>query len=80
MMELGRFFKVRPRDIGYGLFLGLLGGLFIGVVVLFPDGLAGGWHWWCKRGWPWVLARCKPGLRQSEGAEIATMVAKGKNP
>ena len=30
MMELGRFFKVRPRDIGYGLFLGLLGGLFIG--------------------------------------------------
>ena len=30
MMELARHFKVRPRDIGYGLFLGLLGGLFIG--------------------------------------------------
>jgi len=34
MMELGRFFKVRPRDIGYGLFLGLIGGLFIGGFVL----------------------------------------------
>lgn len=34
MMELGRFFKVRPRDIGYGLFLGLLGGLFVGGFVL----------------------------------------------
>ena len=34
MMELGRFFKVRPRDIGYGLFIGLLGGLFIGGFVL----------------------------------------------
>ena len=30
MMELGRHFKVRPRDIGWGLLLGLLGGLFIG--------------------------------------------------
>jgi hypothetical protein len=30
MMELGRHFKVRPRDVGWGLVLGLLGGLFIG--------------------------------------------------
>jgi hypothetical protein len=30
MMELGRHFKVRPRDIGAGLTLGLLGGLLIG--------------------------------------------------
>jgi len=30
MMELGRHFQVRPRDIGAGLTLGLLGGLFIG--------------------------------------------------
>ncbi|MHB9105414.1 MAG: DUF6785 family protein [Armatimonadota bacterium] len=30
MMELGRHFKVRPRDVGWGLLLGLLGGLFIG--------------------------------------------------
>jgi len=30
MMELGRFFRVRPRDIGHGLWLGLLGGVLIG--------------------------------------------------
>gem|GEM_PF-334096 len=30
MMELGRRFKVRPRDVGWGLLLGLFGGLFIG--------------------------------------------------
>jgi len=34
MMELGRHFKVRPRDVGAGLTLGLLGGLFIGGYVL----------------------------------------------
>lgn len=34
MMELGRHFGVRPRDIGAGLTLGLLGGLFIGGFVL----------------------------------------------
>lgn len=34
MMELGRAFKVRPRDIGHGLWIGLLGGLFIGGFVL----------------------------------------------
>jgi len=30
MMELGRHFKVRPRDVGWGLLLGLFGGLVIG--------------------------------------------------
>ena len=30
MMELGRHFQVRPRDIGAGLTLGLVGGLLIG--------------------------------------------------
>jgi hypothetical protein len=30
MMELGRHFKVRARDIGHGLWLGLLGGIFLG--------------------------------------------------
>ncbi|HOF89041.1 MAG TPA: hypothetical protein PLZ36_13205, partial [Armatimonadota bacterium] len=30
MMELGRHFKVRAKDIGHGLWLGLLGGLFLG--------------------------------------------------
>jgi hypothetical protein len=34
MMELGRHFGVRPRDVGAGLTLGLLGGLFIGGFVL----------------------------------------------
>ena len=34
MMELGRHFKVRPRDIGVGLALGLLGGLLIGGFVM----------------------------------------------
>lgn len=34
MMELGRHFRVRPRDIGSGLALGLLGGLVIGGFVL----------------------------------------------
>ncbi|HZI31485.1 MAG TPA: urea ABC transporter permease subunit UrtC, partial [Candidatus Binatia bacterium] len=34
-----------------------MGGLFIGVVVLFPNGLAGMWDWWRKRAWPPMLAR-----------------------
>ena len=34
MMELGRHFQVRSRDIGAGLTLGLFGGLFIGGFVL----------------------------------------------
>ena len=34
MMELGRYFKVRPRDIGAGLLMGLAGGLVIGGFVL----------------------------------------------
>ena len=34
MMELGRHFNVKPRDIGHGLTIGLLGGLFIGGFVV----------------------------------------------
>jgi hypothetical protein len=34
MMELGRHFNVKPRDVGRGLVLGLLGGLFVGGFVL----------------------------------------------
>jgi len=34
MIELGRSFQVRPRDVGAGLTLGLLGGLFIGGFVV----------------------------------------------
>jgi hypothetical protein len=34
MMELGRHFQVKARDIGAGLWLGLLGGIFIGGFVV----------------------------------------------
>lgn len=34
MMELGRHFKVRPKDIGCGLSMGLVGGVLIGGYVL----------------------------------------------
>ncbi|MBM4143610.1 MAG: hypothetical protein FJ225_08490 [Lentisphaerae bacterium] len=34
MMELGRHFNVRPRDVGAGLTLGLLGGVLIGGFVV----------------------------------------------
>jgi hypothetical protein len=34
MMQLGQQFRVRPRDVGAGLTLGLLGGLFLGGFVL----------------------------------------------
>ncbi len=34
MMELGRLCKVRPRDITWGLWLGLIGGLLVGGFVL----------------------------------------------
>ena len=34
MMELGRHFNVRPRDIGHGLMMGLIAGVFLGGFVL----------------------------------------------
>lgn len=34
MMELGRHFRVRPRDVGAGLLLGLAGGLVLGGFVI----------------------------------------------
>lgn len=50
MMELGRQFKVRLRDVGSGLMLGLFGGLFIGGFVVLcwaygfgADNLATSW-------------------------------------
>lgn len=52
MMELGRHYNVRPRDVGAGLTLGLLGGLFIGgfVVLSWAYGLGGNN---LKTGWPY---------------------------
>ena len=52
MMELGRHFQVRPKDIGTGLTLGLLGGLLIGGFVLL------GWAYGFgassfKQAWPY---------------------------
>jgi hypothetical protein len=65
MMELGRHFNVRPRDIGAGLTLGLLGGLFIGGFVLLSwayglgaDNL--------KTGWPYGLNWYFDGFRNGE--------------
>jgi urea transport system permease protein len=58
-----------------------MGGLFIGVVVLFPNGLVGGWDWWRKKGWPILLARLKEGPPKSAAADISNAVAtKGENP
>ncbi|MHB9025274.1 MAG: DUF6785 family protein [Armatimonadota bacterium] len=34
MMELGRRFRVRMKDVGWGLTLGLIGGLFVGGYIL----------------------------------------------
>jgi hypothetical protein len=52
MMELGRALNVRPKDIGAGLTLGLLGGLFIGgfVVLCWAYGLGADN---LKTGWPY---------------------------
>jgi urea transport system permease protein len=58
-----------------------MGGLFIGVVVLFPNGVAGGWDWWCKTAWPVVLARFKEGPPKRVTAAAAISPApKGENP
>lgn len=57
-----------------------MGGLYIGVVVLFPNGLAGGWNWLRKSYWPAMLARLKerpPG--QSAGPNLATLAVENKN-
>lgn len=58
-----------------------MGGLFIGVVVLFPNGLVGGWDWWCKKGRFAVLARLKERPPKSVAVEVTNaVVTKGENP
>jgi urea transport system permease protein len=56
-----------------------MGGLFIGVVVLFPNGVAGGWDWWRKKAWPWLQTKFKPAPRQPEAGGMVNIVAKGEN-
>jgi urea transport system permease protein len=57
-----------------------MGGLFIGVVVLFPNGVAGGWDWWRKKIWPGMLARLKERPPRQVDADISDATAKGENP
>ncbi len=66
MMELGRHFKVKPRDIGAGLTLGMLGGLFIGgfVVLCWAYGF-GAVN--LKTGWPYEQDFYFNGYRVAEG-------------
>ena len=56
-----------------------MGGLFIGVVLLFPNGVAGGWEWWRKKVWPLLRARFRPRLPRPLNPDIASAVAKGEN-
>jgi hypothetical protein len=67
MMELGRHFLVRPRDIGHGLTMGLIGGLFIGgfVVLCWAYGFGGDN---LMTGWPYSQNWYFSGYRQSEMA------------
>lgn len=65
MMELGRHFKVRPRDVGAGLTLGVLGGLFIGgfVLLCWLYGFGGNS---LKTGWPYEQNWYFNGFRAGE--------------
>lgn len=56
-----------------------MGGLFIGVVVLFPNGVAGGWDWWRKKAWP-ALAGLRERSPKPEPADFSVVASKGENP
>jgi len=48
---------------------------------LFPNGLVGGWDWWCKKGRFAVLARLKERPPKSVAVEVTNaVVTKGENP
>lgn len=71
MMELGRHFRVRPRDIGWGLFIGLLGGLVIGGFVMLSwaygfgaDNLVTKWPY----GQNWYFNSFREGLSAADNA------------
>ena len=65
MMELGRHFNVRPRDVGAGLTLGLLGGLFIGGFVVLSWGYGFGANN-LKTTWPYEQNWYFNGFRTGE--------------
>ena len=71
MMELGRHFRVRPKDVGAGLTLGLLGGLLIGGFILL------GWAYGFgassfKQSWPyeqnWYFGDFRAGEQNADRA------------
>ncbi|MEI6518769.1 MAG: DUF6785 family protein [bacterium] len=65
MMELGRHFKVRPKDIRTGLIMGLIGGIFIGGFTLlsWAYGIGGDNM---KYAWPYSQNWYFNGYRQGE--------------
>ncbi|MDD5348579.1 MAG: urea ABC transporter permease subunit UrtC [Chthoniobacteraceae bacterium] len=52
-----------------------MGGLLIAVVILFPNGLAGGWDYLAQKAWPWLLGKFKS---ESEVEEIEDTAPKGE--
>jgi hypothetical protein len=74
MMELGRHFSVRPRDVGAGLTLGLLGGLFIGgfVVLCWVYGIGANN---LKTSWPYEQNWYFSGFRSGETAADRSFLA-----
>jgi hypothetical protein len=85
MMELGRACNVRPRDITWGLVLGLLGGLFVGGFVLLvwvygfgADNLRYSWPY--GQGWYFNNFR---GLEMAADKAVATgssLISKANQP
>ncbi len=79
MMELGRVFRVRPRDIGWGLFLGLIGGIFVGgfAILVWTYGIGADNM---AYGWPYGQSWYYNGFRQGElSIDRAFAAADGAN-
>jgi hypothetical protein len=78
MMQLGRRFQVRSRDVGAGLTLGLLGGLLIGgfVVLAWAYGVGANN---LRTGWPyeqnWYLGQFRSGLANADRALLGDPAA-----
>jgi len=72
MMALGRRFRVRLRDIGYGLFLGLLGGILIGGFVFLAWTYGHGASNLRSSSWPynqsWYFAQYRAGEATADKA------------
>lgn len=66
MMELGRHFKVKPRDIAHGLTMGLIAGVFIGGFVLLSWAYGFGaqnlaYYWPYDQNWFFDASGFRPG-------------------